>query len=273
MKEPLISNYTYMTLRVLFLLFCATIIRFSAMAQIEVGGVYFPSITAISTGDNDENPYVDNKLTFAGGIGATFGYNFNENFAFTTGLLYASHNQRFDAYATVGDSTWKIYTGKKRLDYLKVPLLLRYTSSSQGALRYYGFAGPQVAFLLKGDGAIVTYEHYENNGMYFFDLPPASSSYYSPMLIEFSAGLGTEYQLAPDLYLQGALKFDVAFTNTEKKSGFEENYYKNTQHTMDGHNTRNYSLNLMVGVVYRLPGAHSIVHPHGRSRSNGIKYK
>jgi len=249
------------------------ITRYSAMAQIEVGGVYFPSITVISQGDDSETPYINNKLTFAGGLGSTFGYNFNENFAFTTGILYASHNQKIEASATVNDSTWGIYNGKKRLDYLKVPLQLRYKSSGGGAVSFYGFAGPQIAFLLKADGATVTYQHYPNNGTYYFDLPAASNSYYTPVLFELSAGFGTEFQLAPDLFLQTGLKFDMALNNTEKKSGFEEKFYRQTGHAYDRHDSRNYSMNLMLGFVYRLPGANDLSHPHGKAKHNGIKYK
>jgi hypothetical protein len=261
-----------MTLRVFLLLFCAIIVRFTAMAQIEVGGVYFPSITVISQGDHDSNPYVKNKLTFAGGAGVTFGYTIKPNFVITSGILYASHNQKFDGYATIADSTFKIYSGKKRLDYLKVPVLFKFMSAGdKGPFKYYGFVGPQFAFLLKGDGATVVYEHYDNG--YFFDLPPANNKYYNPFIIELSAGVGADYQLADNLYLQTSLKFDAGLNNTENKAFFNSNYYNKSDHTSDNHNTRNYSLNLMIGVSYHLSEANALIHPHGKSRTNGIKYK
>jgi hypothetical protein len=233
-----------------------------AFSQVEFGFVYFPSITNISNADTSQTPYLKNKLTFAGGAGVTLSLPLNKQVSFSTGLLYASHNQKFDAYAP-GDPSLLIYSGKKRLDYLKLPLMLKYRSGLGKTMFFTVYGGPQLCYLLKGDGATVVYQHYPGNSTYYFDLPAASNSYYTKFIVEATIGAGFDYVLSSNWLLNLGMKLDYGINNTESKKGFDKNFYDtHSDHTNNQQGTtRNFSMNLMMGVSYRLTSV-SLVHPH-----------
>jgi hypothetical protein len=79
--------------------------------------------------------------SFAGGISAS--YNFNDHLGVGLDVLYSNQGQKYK-----GTQSGISYTAKATLNYLKLPLLLRFSSDPNPFVQFNVFLGPQFSFLL-----------------------------------------------------------------------------------------------------------------------------
>lgn len=125
----------------------AALLLGSAWAQegaFRVGAVLLPQNTwLLNKDDSDAGPELDYEVTwgFAGGISAS--YNFNDYLGFGLDVLYSSQGQKYK-----GAQTGTSYTARTTLNYLKLPLLLRFNSDPNSVVQFNAFLGPQFSFLL-----------------------------------------------------------------------------------------------------------------------------
>jgi len=119
----------------------------SAWAQqgaFRVGAVLLPQNTwLLNKDDSDAGPEQDYEVTwgFAGGISAS--YNFNDYLGVGLDVLYSSQGQKYK-----GVQTGTNYTARTTLNYLKLPLLLRFNTDPNSVVQFNAFLGPQFSFLL-----------------------------------------------------------------------------------------------------------------------------
>ncbi len=119
----------------------------SAWAQegaFRVGAVLLPQNTwLLNKDDSDAGPELDYEVTwgFAGGLSAS--YNFTDYLGVGLDVLYSSQGQKYK-----GVQGGINYTAKTTLNYLKLPLLLRFNSDPNSTVQFNAFLGPQFNFLL-----------------------------------------------------------------------------------------------------------------------------
>ena len=111
---------------------------------IRIGAVLLPQNTwLLNQDDSDAGPEQDYEVTwgFAGGISAS--YNFNDYLGVGLDVLYSNQGQKYK-----GTKSGTTYTAKATLNYLKLPLLLRFNSDPNSVVQFNAFLGPQFSFLL-----------------------------------------------------------------------------------------------------------------------------
>ena len=110
-----------------------------------IGAVLLPQSTwLLNQDDSDAGPELDYEVTwgFAGGISAS--YNFNDYLGVGLDVLYSNQGQKYKGR----ESDTTSYTAKTTLNYLKLPLLLRFNSDPNSVVQFNAFLGPQFSFLL-----------------------------------------------------------------------------------------------------------------------------
>jgi predicted nucleic acid-binding Zn-ribbon protein len=198
----------------LLCLFFVCLISTHIRAQSKIGLVVFPQISSLTNKEIRKDPVNSNMLTFSGGLGLTYTYYLSEKISLQAGLIYSSQNQKIKSNYQ-SQAGWSIeHVGKKRFDYLKVPVLFRYTIPVKEKLNVVPFAGLQLSYLLKYDGGMVVY------GDNYFDLPatPAGNNYYKKAGLDLPLGVNLEYALTPQLELVGGLKMDYGLTGASNKN-------------------------------------------------------
>lgn len=109
-----------------------------------VGALLLPQSTwLLNQDDSDAGPELDYESTwgFAGGLSTS--YNFTDYLGVGLDVLYSSQGQKYK-----GKQGGINYTAKTTLNYLKLPLLLRFNSDPNSAVQFSAFLGPQFSFLL-----------------------------------------------------------------------------------------------------------------------------
>src|SRR6187402_1229378 len=196
--------------------FVCLLILFStrlSIAQSKIGFVVFPQISSVSNSAIRSDTVNKNLLTFSGGGGIVFTTKLLDKVSVQIGLLYSSQNQKIKS--SYHSSSLNIeHTGKKRFDYLKLPLLIRYSIPLGGKTNFIPFAGIQLSYLLKYLGGMVIY------GKDFFDLPstPVNNNYYKKMVMDIPLGITIEYAISKRVELTVGFKLDYALTDVANRS-------------------------------------------------------
>jgi hypothetical protein len=239
-----------------------------SFGQKTLGVFYLPQRTSISNSINDkDDPIFQNKTTFGGGAGINITFWKNDVLGLQVGLMYISHNQKFiSKYKDLSYAdSMRTYKGKKRLDYLKLPILAVTSLPVSKQFNLFGYAGPQFAYLLKGDGAVVIYRHYGDGISDFFDLPPSGSHFYKKFLVDMVLGGGFNLKLAPELSISASLRFDYSLTDVENKDAEAyENYPLYTYGDPERKKAHNSSLGLMLCFNYHLGCKADLIRPGGK---------
>ena len=245
-----------------FLSFIFSFIFIAVQAQVEVGVFGIGQSTIIT--QNSDN-VIKNKATFSSSVGAQLTYYTKSNWGFGLGVMYSAPNQKYDAVDPITGSV--LYSGKKRLDYMKVSALLQYRIVYNERFNYFFYAGPQLAYLIKEAGAFPIYQTFPDNSYFYFDLVPenVNNKYINTISMEAALGWGFEYKLNKNIGLQGGLRLDYGLSKIENRSYFAQTYYNNLQY---GGNTfknqsgpsRNIAFGITYGVIFHF-GSSSLIAP------------
>lgn len=259
---------------------------FGAMAQNEIGVYVMPQMTSLINKanriGNDPIYQVENTYTYGGGVtvmhdfkktrygkitGGQTSSSLDHKLGLKVGLFYSAQDQKFTSqYRTIEPGTTGIvlknHEGRKRLDYLKLPVNLRFTVPLTDKFNLALYGGPQVSYLLKADGGLVLWEHLED-GTDYYDLPFADKGYYKTFLLDAVAGLDFEYklqrgrigrfELARWVHLVAGVRADWSATTVEHLDRNINNYpLYGKVNGFDGERTdsRNVSLGLLFGFTY-----------------------
>jgi hypothetical protein len=240
-------------LSLVLLLFCS----FYSQAQrgSQIGLYLLPENTHIATNIHND-PIYRNKLTFAGGGGITYTYGMTERLSVQLGLLYTAHNQKWAARIRVTPDSTRPWKGKKRLDYLNLPILLKYNTKMGKRMRSNFFGGVQLSYLLKGSGGLVIFRHDDSSD--YFDLPVSHSNYYKPWIVQAVAGYGLDFHLARNWSLNTALRLEVSVVDgTNKSKIYQTEPYDDLNPAIEKmQSSRNWALGLLVGVSYHFTSNH-----------------
>jgi hypothetical protein len=179
-----------------------------SLAQSKIGLVVFPQISSLSNAEIKEDSVTKNLLTLSGGAGITYTQYLSKKVSIQSGLFYSSQNQKFKSSYHSADVSVEM-KGKKRFDYLKIPVLFRYSIQAGEKLNVVPFAGVQLSYLLKYDGGMIVY------GENYFDMPatPKGNDFYKKTVFDLPLGINIEYALSKKIELIIGGKIDYALTN------------------------------------------------------------
>lgn len=178
--------------------------------------------------DSDAGPNLDYEKTwgFAGGL--TLGYNFTDYLGVGLDVLYSNQGQKYK-----GTESGENLTAQTTLNYLKLPLLLRFNSDPNSPVQFSFFAGPQANLLLSyrdkaeitGGGVATTLETQNQEftetvsflGIKDMHKHNLTAKAYQPLTLGAVVGLGAGFKLTDELLLGVHVRFDYAFGDVENK--------------------------------------------------------
>jgi hypothetical protein len=171
---------------------------FTSQAQdrIQIGVQYSPQFTSLVNFDDRSNPYFEYLNTTHSSFGASLQYQYTSELALGIDLTYSIQGQRYKYIGIEGD---------KRVDYVKIPFLLVYSSELPTDILFIAKGGLQLGILTRAkltdkDGGDIVSD--QSNAYAKYD--------YSVFM---AAGLG--YKLDERIFMDFELKFDYSFTNAE----------------------------------------------------------
>jgi hypothetical protein len=246
----------------------------AVFAQSELGAIYMPQLTSLHNKANRQGDPIYKALptiAYAGGLSfshhinrtgthgpirhGALGSHFKLKKLYRIDVIYAQHNQRFRSeYRPFKDSIATHY-GKKRLGYLKIPIMYQATHpiNKHFAISFYG--GPQLSILMRAKGGVVYWEHFENHD--YYDLPFASKKYYNLLTFDVVTGCNMEYRFTqPHLRwynIVAGIRADWSVSTVENNDVSVNNYpvYGDVyNYDKERKNSRNTTVGLMFGVNY-----------------------
>ena len=263
----------YLKDKIIICIFVAALILVCALKvgaqNIELGLRYNPEFTGlINKNDNNAGKELSLKSHFgylSFGAGAVF--NINNNIGLAVDLLFSREGQAFNGHFTsspldattyssvvstqaslnntviVGD-----YEALAELNYIKLPIMLSFTSDNTKPFFFTLLMGPQFNFL-QGVAQEVDGEdlEYPNSNIEPKDL-------YKTVTINGVLALGGAYNITSLLVLSARLRFDYGFNDVEKKdvmvsySGAIPIRFYSTERQA----THNFTVGLLIGLDFKL---------------------
>ncbi len=154
--------------------------------------------------DDVDNENFDYKITPGQSFGLSGGYNFNKHMGVAAEAIFSMEGQKYELNKT---------TFRRKLNYVKVPVLFTYNTDASKKVMFTAKLGPQVGLLTSAklndaDGNTLlkdtkdSYETFTFGGM---------------------LGASARVNLAKNLYLDAGLKLDANFINNEVETVNESN--------------------------------------------------
>lgn len=216
----------------LLLLGAAYITPALAQKEFQVGVRIIPQASFLLNGDDLGNDSLKIGFTPSYAAGIMLGQNFRRNWAFELNLLYASQGQNYTRTLATGGTR----DSSVSLEYIKVPLMLKYRTNPDKRVMFTASLGPQLNFLIRArqyaDGKqlpdTLTSKSFEVRDLY------------NPTDISVVAGLGIDVKLTQQLHLGIQARYDVSLMDAEDRS------FKAAGRSM----TFNSAVGLNVGLTY-----------------------
>ena len=217
----------------------------------QLGVRAFPSLTWLLNSDDMDN--TDYRITGGVSAGIAAGYGFNEHISLVSNVLYANVGQRMitETYQEIDvdpetgeERTYDIdVEAERRLSYMQLPLMFKYTSNAERKFSFFGQLGPQL-------GVLVGANESTNDRRYQADFPPYSvtAGYpddpidsYNRLDLSAAAGIGLDIKLRFNIRMNIQLRAAYSVLDIENKdlqynirtNGIEEtvNYWGNDRAT------------------------------------------
>ncbi|MBL7682123.1 MAG: PorT family protein [Flavipsychrobacter sp.] len=183
-----------------------------------------PGISSMYNADDKDDKTQETKTTFGISFGVGGGYNFNKNMGVGIEALYSLQGQRYEQAGL---------EYQKRLDYVKIPVFFSYNTNPAKTVMFTAKAGPQISILTNSELNVDT------KGK---DQTVDTKDQYESITFGAMVGAGVRVNVAKNLYVDGGLRFDGAFTNAEDKDAIG--------YPTGRANTYNLNAGVEVGVKY-----------------------
>lgn len=154
--------------------------------------------------DDVDNTNFDYKITPGQSFGLNGGYNFNKHMGVSVEAMFSMEGQKFELNKT---------TFRRKLNYVKVPVLFTYNTDATKKVMFTAKLGPQVGMLT----------HAKLNDAGGNTLVKDTKDNYETITFGGVVGAGARVSLAKNLYLDAGLKLDANFINNEVASYNESN--------------------------------------------------
>ena len=203
------------------IIFCATEqFLFSQSIQVKAG-------VNIATRQYKENGYI-NRTVYDPIAGINLGINYEQKltdiFSVSGGLMLNSRGFRSHSNITyingyTHDTIYEVINHKSHLQYLDIPLSVRFKAEMGRHFFFYGYGGPYIGFLTSGQYLSATI-HADSTGLYITPVEGKINmkNYYNPRIdFGFNVGGGV------DVY---NFFFDFAFTAGIRNAGYKSKTLK-----------------------------------------------
>ncbi|HRI29597.1 MAG TPA: outer membrane beta-barrel protein [Chitinophagales bacterium] len=195
--------------KVLSVLFLSLAFSSAVFAQkgLEFGVRVLPqSVWIINDDDAARGDGLDYTRTWGMAYGINAGYNFLNFLGFQTGILFSGQGQKY-----VGDGSSGFETMQTKLNYAKIPLLLKFNSNPDAGAYFVGTAGVQLG-LLTGAKLITDDEEVDFSGI-GYEYKDAFTS--TDLSAAFS--LGSRFRLTDNLNLGLSLRADYSLGDIQNR--------------------------------------------------------
>jgi len=188
------------TQRVLLPLIAGMFASLASVAQqgLQLGVQGVPQLSWLMNSDDKDNSDFEYRTTFNGAFGITSQYGFTDNLGIGLDAMYSIQGQRYKLDGT------EYY---RRVDYVKIPLMLVYTSELTSSVLIMGKIGPQLDLLT--DARLM-----DKDGKELISDQKAAYMNYD---VAGVAMLGAGFMLSDNLLLETSLRYDFGFTDAEDK--------------------------------------------------------
>jgi hypothetical protein len=146
--------------------------------------------------DDKANNSFKHKTFIGGNIGIGAGYNFTENLGVAIDASYSVQGRRYELNGN---------EYREKLNYVKLPVMFSYNTNPDRKISFTGKIGPQVSFLASSRLT-------DDDGN---SIKEDTKDQYRSTTFGGVAIVGTQYRVAPRLYITSGLRFDYDFTNAE----------------------------------------------------------
>lgn len=194
-----------------FCLLMATSSSVFAQQGFEFGAQVMPQLTLIV---NDDDFAAGDELNFRTTAHLAYGihaaYNFSDHLGVQTGLLFSTQGQKYVSDEPTPDT----YTSEVRMNYLKIPVLLKFNSNPEASAQFVATVGPQFGLLNK-----VT-NYYNDEKITYTNLPGEIRDIkdaYKSMDLGAVLSLGARFRLTDNLQLGTSFRFDYSLGDIEDK--------------------------------------------------------
>ncbi len=193
----------------LLLLFFVFFLTAPVFAQkgLEVGVRVIPqSVWIINDDDAGRGAGLDYTRTWGMAYGLNIGYNFLNSLGIQTGVLLSGQGQKY-----VGDGSSGFETAQTKLNYLKIPIMLKFNSDPESSVHFVGTAGIQIG-LLTGAKYFSDDEEVDLNilGYEYKDA-------YKKSDLSAAFSLGTRFRVTDSFNLGVSLRADYSLGDIEDK--------------------------------------------------------
>lgn len=188
---------------------------FAASAQqgFHFGYKVAPQTTWMFNSHNSDNAHFRYVSTWGVAHGLHFAYHFKPTVGVGFDLIFSRQGQKFEEQRNTE------YTNRITLKYVKLPILLHFTSDPEKPVVFAGQFGPQFAFLTKGELEVNQLQTMISP--LFAPIIPGTyevKDHYAPVNIGWVLGFGLGTSFGTDfLAMTLQLRFDFAFTDAEDK--------------------------------------------------------
>lgn len=204
----------------------------------EVGIKALPQAVVLFNADDWEaGDFVDYVFTTSLAYGGTLGWNLTNHVGLQTGIFFSPQGQKFKHPGLV------LETSRQKLNYLKVPLMLKINTSPDKASSFILTAGAQVGFLTKvevfEDGELIDFE--QRYGI-------VAKEIYNSQDIGLVGSLGFRFKFTRNSSFEILLRGDYSLMDVEDKTARVNNniFYWNQQRP----DSQNITLGLQTGLNF-----------------------
>lgn len=177
-RLPLSVTRKNIQMKTFYISLFALLLSASLHAQrgLEVGAFIQPQIYGQYYNTPPEGRLV--KLAYSLSIGGDAGYNFTDNFGIRTGFIYGSQGEKYNIAGTKDETAHDL-----NLEYIEIPLYLKFNTSPENLISYLAIAGPYAGFLNNANLTIDT------------DDPETVLSQYKRFVPGVAVGIGIQLNL------------------------------------------------------------------------------
>lgn len=169
----------------------------NAQKGLQLGAEGTPQMSWIMNKDDNDNSKFEYENTINSSFGITGEYGFTNNIGIAINGLYSFQGQRFKINGV---------EHVKKIEYVKIPLMLAINYNIGSNLCFIGKIGPQLGLLTNAKFTDKDGNELANNQTSYMDYDIGGVAY---------AGIG--YKVNDNLSIHANLRFDYAFTDAEDK--------------------------------------------------------
>jgi hypothetical protein len=246
-----------------FLFFLLMVISIESSGQ---KGTYITPVgitqrTVIYNRQEQQYKYLHENLpSYAAAYGLSIRHTFTSKISIEYGLFGSKQEQHYKIHAYANGPIYGDGDGRKRLIYIKIPVLFRGNILAKTNTNLFFTVGPQLSMLLSEDGGIPIYvgrtPGIASDTLIAYSASEADGGYRT-FTLDGVGSIGWEIKVYRDVYFQTQFRIDYSLTDVENKSystavgksSFPDAYYLFSRERPSTHNI---TAGLLFGLSFKI---------------------